>query len=190
MISKTAARAKRVMSIAAFCAALAGPFSAHAAAPQQCVSLEEAGAFKMRHLQSRLMVAALGCNQQAAYNTFVEHFRDHLVSAGGHLTNYYKRAGGQAALNRHITDLANVAGLRRAESPTDYCTHAWNLFWSLEQDPHALSKVADENIFGDIARPQMCTVTVATDLDRKSLGAQNATATFDATKAAADKSKP
>ncbi len=190
MFFMAAGRAKRVMSVAVVCAALAGPSAAHAAAPQQCVSVEEAGAFKMRHLQSRLMVAALGCNQQAAYNTFVEHFRDHLVSAGGHLTNYYKRAGGQAALNRHITDLANVAGLRRAESPTDYCTHAWNLFWSLEQDPHALNKVADENIFGDIARPQMCSVTVATDMDAKRPGSQNATAAYGTTKAAADKSKP
>ena len=100
------------------------------------------------------MVAALGCNQQAAYKTFVEHFRASLVSAGGYMTDYYKRiGGGQAALNKHITDLANAAGLHRAESPNEYCTQAWNLFWSLEQDPHALSKVAEDNIFQAIAQP-------------------------------------
>jgi hypothetical protein len=156
------------------------------AAELHCTSLEEAEAFRLRHLQSRLMVAALGCNQQAAYNTFVEHFKPTLAGAGFKITDYFKRiGGGQTALNRHITELANAAGLSRAEDPAGFCKQTWELFWSLEQDPRTLSKIAETNLLAT-PQPKSCSVTVAAGADTLP---QNVTATFDATKAAADKLK-
>ncbi len=177
---------RRTAAVLAASLMLLAPSVASAAQVMKCSSLEEAGAFRIRHLQSRLMVAALGCNQQAAYNTFVESFRPELVSAGTRLTDYFVRTGGgQNALNRHITELANAAGLSRAEDPNGYCKHAWELFWHLGQDPSTLLKIAEANVLLT-EQPQSCTVTVATGAG---IPPQNVTATFDAAKAAADKSK-
>jgi hypothetical protein len=162
MSSAPVNRAMRALTALVAMACMGAATASHAADVQmKCGSLEEAEAFRLRHLQSRLMVAALGCNQQAAYNAFVEHFRPTLAAAGGRIIAYFVRTGGgQAALNRHITELANSAGLSRAEDPDGYCKGAWELFWSLEQDPLALSKIADANTL-QMVSPQSCTVTVA-----------------------------
>ena len=183
-------RAKRVVAavLAVCCLAPAclATTVATAAETLACASLEESAAFRMRHLQSRLMVSALSCNQQAAYNTFVEHFRATLVDSGSRLNDYFQRVGGgQSALNRHITDLANAAGLSRAENPDTYCKEAWDVFWNLEQNPQLLTRFAEESLFTVIAQPKSCAVTVAGPLNGSP---QNVTAAFDAAKAAADKS--
>jgi hypothetical protein len=187
MQSKPGRRLKRVtVALAALLSTAPMAAMPLQAAELHCASLEEAEAFRLRHLQSRLMVAALGCNQQAAYNTFVEHFRPTLAGAGGTITQYFKRiGGGQPALNRHITELANAAGLSRAENPNGFCKQTWELFWSLEQDPRTLSKIAETNLL-TTPQPKSCAVTVAAGADTSP---QNVTATFDATKAAADKLK-
>jgi hypothetical protein len=181
-------RAKHAVMAAAAACFMWAPVAAQAnAAKSVCTSTEEAEAFRLRHLQSRLMVAALGCNQQAAYNTFVEHFRDHLVTSGGRITGYFQRTGGgQAALNRHITELANAAGLYRAEDPDGFCKQAWELFWLLEQDPMTLHKIAETNMLTSIAEFKNCSVTVAA---QAGTDPKNVTATFDATKAAVQKSE-
>ena len=179
---------KRAMRVAAALVAvsMAAPCVAQAAETLKCASVEEGDAFRLRHLQSRLMVAALGCNQQAAYNTFVDHFRPTLVSAGGKITDYFKRVGGgQSALNQHITELANAAGLSRAEDPATFCKQTWEMFWLLEQDPQTLTKIAEGNLL-KTPQPQSCSVSVAAGALTP---AKNITAAFDATKAAAEKSK-
>ena len=186
MHSKSVNRATRVTAALVAALSLATPLAAQAAETLRCASLEEGDAFRLRHLQSRLMVAALGCNQQAAYNTFVEHFRPSLVSAGGKITDYFKRiGGGQPALNQHITELANAAGLSRAEDPDGFCKQTWELFWLLEQDPRTLTKIAEGNLLAT-PQPKSCSVTVAAGAETP---AKNVTATFDATKAAVGKSK-
>ena len=131
------------------------------------------------------MVAALGCNQQAAYNTFVEHFRGSLVSAGGLLTDYFGRNGGQPALNRHITELANAAGLSRAEDPAGFCAQTWQLFWNLEQEPQTLTTTAETNVLVTVMHPQNCAVGITT---QAAASPGNTTAAFDAAKAAVGKS--
>ena len=138
---------KPALAVAAVLA-LAPPALAGEAA-MTCISGEEAAAFRMRHLQSRLMVAALSCNQQEAYNTFVEHFRNDLVNAGGRITSYFQRVGGgQTALNKYITDLANAADLSRAEDPDGFCGKSWPLFWALEQDPRMISNIGRRQCAG------------------------------------------
>lgn len=108
-----------------------------------CVSSDEAAALRLRDLQSRLMVAALSCNQQVAYNTFVEKFRPSLTSAGQQIVAYFKRTGGgEPALNRHLTQLANAAGLARAEEPEQYCGDTWAMFLLLEEEPQGLPSMA------------------------------------------------
>lgn len=123
--------------------AAAVPATAYAKDAANCVSSDEAAAFRMRDLQSRLMVAALSCNQLTAYNTFVERFRPTLASAGKRLVSYYQRTGGgEPALNRHLTELANAAGLSRAEAPEKYCGDTWAMFLLLEDEPAGLPTMA------------------------------------------------
>ncbi|MEQ9449134.1 MAG: hypothetical protein RLN70_09560 [Rhodospirillaceae bacterium] len=151
-----------VVVVLAMAAGLA-PASAAAELPA-CLSAEEQHAFNLRHLQSRFMVAALACNQREAYNEFVIRFRPALARAGERLIGYFTRAGGgQAAINKHITDLANAAGLRRAEDPDSYCARTWRLFWQLEQAPPDLPKVAAGNLIADIALPPVCETNVAVE---------------------------
>jgi hypothetical protein len=140
---------KRKMACYAASVALAGLVAAAIPAPAfakdaaTCVSSEEAAAFQMRDLQSRLMVAALSCNQLTAYNSFMERFRPTLSSAGLRLVSYYKRTGGgEPALNRHLTEMANAAGLLRAEAPEQYCGDTWAMFLLLEDEPTGLPTMA------------------------------------------------
>lgn len=137
---------------------LAGmPGHGHATETLPCVSIEEAHAFNVRSLQSQFMVAALACNQREAYNRFVSHFRSYLKIANAELVSYFSRIGrGRSAVNAHVTDLANAAGLRRAESPASYCTRTWNLFWALEHDPRDLAKAATANHMPSMPRPPVC----------------------------------
>ncbi len=108
-----------------------------------------------------------------------------LVSSGNKITDYFKRiGGGQTALNQHITELANAAGLLRAEDPANFCKKTWELFWLLEQDPRTLTKIAEANTLATL-QPKSCSVTVATGAGTPP---QNVTATFDAAKAAAKQS--
>jgi hypothetical protein len=130
------------VALAGFVAA-AAPQPAFAKDAANCVSSEESAAFQMRDMQSRLMVAALSCNQLTAYNTFMEHFRPTLASAGRQLIAYYQRTGGgEPALNRHLTEMANAAGLSRAEAPEQFCGETWAMFLLLEDEPTGLSTMA------------------------------------------------
>ncbi len=140
------------------------PSATKAADSLPCVTPDESAAFDVRHLQSRFMVAALACNQRDAYNEFVTRFRPYLMDAGDHLIGYFKRTGrGQSAVNKHVTDLANAAGLRRAENPASYCTQAWNLFWSLRQAPLDIARIAATNPIQSVARPSVCIKTVSAE---------------------------
>lgn len=122
-----------------------------------CITAQEARAFSLRHMQSRLMVAGLACNQRDAYNNFVESFRPPLADAGSDLIGYFQRTGGgQTALNRHITELANVAGLYRAENPEGFCEETWNMFLLLEEEPSELEAQAVAHMLKDAGAPALC----------------------------------
>ncbi len=151
-----------VLALSVVLMAGSAPTVVLAADPLPCVTPDEAAAFDVRHLRSRFMVAALACNQRDAYNEFVTRFRPYLMDAGDRLIGYFARTGGgPGEINRHVTDLANAAGLRRAENPTSYCTQAWDLFWSLEQAPLDIAKIAASNTIKSMARPPVCIKTVS-----------------------------
>ena len=135
---------------------LAAPVSSRAA-DFQCVSSEEADAFALRQLQSRLMVAGLSCNQTVAYNDFVRHFQPRLAAAGVSLKGYFQRTGGgEPALNQHITTLANVAGLSRAEAPENFCSDTWTMFLLLEEEEDQLPIVAAKHVMPSAPGPEQC----------------------------------
>jgi hypothetical protein len=127
-------------------------------AAQPCASAEEAEAFRLRHLQSRLMVAGLSCGQKDAYNSFVLRHKPELGGFGPRLTAYYQRSGGQAALNRYVTDLANAAASIRSHDPFAFCNHTWTMFWELEQNPAQLRDIAAANPIPAITQPALCAI--------------------------------
>jgi len=154
------ARTAASLALAAIVAA-AVPATAFAKDGASCVSSDEAEAFRMRDLQSRMMVAALSCNQLTAYNTFVERFRPTLASAGKQIAAYYQRTGGgEPALNRHMTELANAAGLARAEEPEQYCGDTWAMFLLLEDEPSGLPTIAAKYRPG-VVTPAQCNMQEA-----------------------------
>ncbi|MSO98332.1 MAG: hypothetical protein EXR11_08960 [Rhodospirillaceae bacterium] len=125
-----------------------------------CASAEENQAFQLRHLQSRLVVAALSCGQADAYNAFVTRHKPDLGRYGPRLIGYYNRTGsGQAALNRYVTGLANAAASIRAADPVGFCTQTWQVFWDLEQDPSQLLTLAAAHPISSISQPALCEVS-------------------------------
>lgn len=145
---------------AGFCAivaAVAGLWAPMALAVNTCVSSEEAEAFRLRHLQTRLMVAGLSCGQQDAYNAFVTLHKPTLGDYGPRLIGYYKRSGGgQAALNRYVTELANAAAAIRSDDPEAFCTETWNVFWTLQEEPEKLETLAAANPIPAVSQPVPC----------------------------------
>ncbi len=137
------------MCVAAGLMALLTPLNAFA--QTACASDDEARGFTLRHLQSRLMVAALSCNQRDAYNTFVQHFMTELTIGGKALTAYFERTGGGA-----VTDIANGAGLSKASDSNGYCAAAWRVFWELEQAPERLVDIAMRNMVPSVSVPHAC----------------------------------
>jgi hypothetical protein len=148
---------RAVLGAAAVCGVMGAANPAGAGDLSTCITADEARAFSMRHLQSRLMVAGLACNQRDAYNNFVESFRPPLADAGANLIGYFQRTGGgQSALNRHVTELANVAGLYRAEDPEGFCQETWNMFLLLEEEPAELEAQAVAHLLKDAGSPALC----------------------------------
>lgn len=149
---------RAVVGAVAVCSVAVAAAPAHAASDlATCVTAEEATAFSLRHLQSRLMVAALACNQRDAYNNFVESHRSSLSDGGEDLISYFKRTGGgQPALNRHVTELANVAGLHRAEQPEAFCQQTWTMFLLLQDQPQELVATAVANMMEAAGYPKLC----------------------------------
>lgn len=147
-------RGRMLLAAASFAAVLGSSAMASAAA-MPCASNDEARGFVLRHLQSKLMVAALSCNQRDAYNTFMQRFMPELTSSGKAFAAYFTRTGlGTPALNSHVTEIANAAGLSRAANPR-YCEATWQLFWDLQQEPERLVEYAAENQMM-MAMPQSC----------------------------------
>ncbi|MBM3514835.1 MAG: hypothetical protein FJX59_14155 [Alphaproteobacteria bacterium] len=108
----------------------------------------------MRHLQSPLVVAALSCGQQQAYNSFVTRFQPELAAQGQRLIGYYQKSkNGVDSLNKAVTALANAASKLRAEDPQVFCTATWNLFWSLGREPDRLPAAAAENLMYAVPMP-------------------------------------
>jgi len=134
-----------------------------AAAATPCAQRSELEAIQMRHLQSRLMVAALSCNQQSAYNDFVSAFQSELTAHGTQLIAYFNRTKlGTAALNRTVTELANAAARQRAQNPEGFCGATWNQFWKLGEEPEGLMDAAMANVMYEVMPPLVCAAAPAT----------------------------
>jgi hypothetical protein len=99
-----------------------------------------------------LLTGASASAMECATSEEVEAFRlRHLQS------RYFERTGGgAAALNRHVTEIANAAGLDRAEKRDAYCRLTWDMFWKLSQAPQDLSVIAGSNMIASVEQPMLC----------------------------------
>lgn len=91
-------------------------------------------AVRARVVQSEMMVAALSCGLRSQYNAVVAEFETELVSHGQVLRSMFTRtygAGGQIALDRFVTKLANDASMRSNLARRAYCATAKRSFADL-----------------------------------------------------------
>ena len=92
-------------------ALVAASSPALAASPSACLQPAERAAIETRALQSRLMVAAISCRQEDAYNAFVRKFQPDLGGAYNRAEGHFRRLhGGQGRtrFNQFDTVLANA----------------------------------------------------------------------------------
>lgn len=116
-----------------------------------CVTSIDETALNTRYLQTELMVAALSCNEQARYNTFVTTFRSQIGAESASLRKLFKRVyggNGTRQLNAYVTRLANDAAMRSAaEGKQRYCAVAGGLFTqALATPPEAFARLTQSNL--------------------------------------------
>jgi len=126
-------RATVAVAAVAMSAGLAG------AAQAACTQGIEAGtlAKSVRTLQSDMMVAALSCNERAMYNAFAVGYRSDLQQHGHALKAHFKTnygGSGVKKLNAYVTELANDASIRHAQTGSAYCVAASSVLQELMAD--------------------------------------------------------
>ena len=125
--------------------------AATGASSASSLSLAEKTAFKVRHLQIELMVAALSCGRadyRMRYDTFALKYVTQLVAHGRVLRRYFARRygmNGTPRLDRYITAASNMASLRSMTTP-GFCAHSGDLF-------HAVTRNGYGRLSGFIAQP-------------------------------------
>jgi len=77
-----------------------------------------------RALQTRMMVAALTCDQRDAYGVFVTRFRTQLSVNADSLAVRFERQGGPTAVDRLVTRLANHAAADSTQDRDGFCARA------------------------------------------------------------------
>jgi hypothetical protein len=96
-----------------------------------CAKPEDLPPLRTRALQTELMVSALSCGESKNYNTFVSSFRPELVAQGKAMQAFFKREHGgkaQAATDKFVTQLANLASQRSSKNQAAFCAGTKTLF--------------------------------------------------------------
>jgi hypothetical protein len=148
--------------IGGLAALVAGP-----AIAQTCVQPAERAAFDVRALQSQLMVAALSCNQDAAYNAFVRKFQGELTGAYRGVQGHFRRTAGgahQRELDSFITQMANAQSQDQIRSGSQYCPMMTPIFGLAMAQPNveALAAFSQErNVLNPLTTPECGTSAAA-----------------------------
>lgn len=137
-----------------------------AAVAAECFGARERASLDVRVLQSKLMVAALMCNQRNEYNDFVVRFRPALRAHGRTLINYFDQtfdAAGKRQLDRFVTALANEASRESNIDRAGFCRDARLTLKSLVRQTATRLDARAFNGFvsGSRATAELCTLTAA-----------------------------
>ncbi|HEY8612312.1 MAG TPA: hypothetical protein VIL69_13595 [Roseomonas sp.] len=135
---------------------------------QTCVQPAEKAAFDVRALQSQLMVAALSCQQDEQYNTFVRQYNSELGGAYRGINAHYRRtagARGQSSLDGYITQLANAHSQDGIRQGSNFCRNVAPLFTAALAAPKSVDALAalavQNNLSNPHGRPECSTATPA-----------------------------
>ncbi len=106
-------------------------FSTAAGAQTRCASPTDQSAFDVAALKSQLSVLAVTCNEEDAYNRFVERFRGELVAKDAAVNAWFRRQYGRSAQQHYdafITLLANAQSDVGLHQGSDFCPRLNMLF--------------------------------------------------------------
>lgn len=111
-----------------------------------CASPVDAAALKTAVLQQELMVAALQCHEEGAYNRFVMTYRPELQSSDATLKAFFVRRGGEhgeAGYDAFKTKAANLSALEQARDTAAFCGDAHALFRAALSNQGSLMSFVD-----------------------------------------------
>jgi hypothetical protein len=131
------------------------------AAAGPCLQPAERAAFQVQALQSMLMVAALQCRQEDAYNAFVGRFRPELIGAHRAVSAHFRRAGsGMRGMDEHVTSLANAHSQDGIRQGAQFCANVaplWRQVMALGSGAD-LARLSEEHRITQIHRAAACPV--------------------------------
>jgi hypothetical protein len=121
-------RSAAAIVAAGVAASLVAPAAMAAVPSGGCAQGQVVEALQVRALHSRLMVAALSCQAETEFNTFVRRFDHVLTRSGRQMADWFAPRGGRRALNDYVTSLANKASLDSMSDRFGFCRAAHDLF--------------------------------------------------------------
>jgi len=148
-------------------AGLAALAVATPAMAQTCIRPAEKAAFDVRSLQSQLMVAALLCQQDEQYNSFVRQYQGQLSGAWEGMSGYYRRANGNTGVrvrDNFVTELANVQQMDSGRQGSNFCRNVAPLFTAAMAAPRTTEALATLAVQNNLSNPHgrsECTDTPA-----------------------------
>src|SRR5471032_3194358 len=128
------------------CATIALLALSNSALAAGCASPVDAAALKTAVLQQELMVAALQCHEEGAYNRFVMTYRPELQSSDATLKAFFVRRGGEhgeAGYDAFKTKAANLSALEQARDTPAFCGDAHALFRAALSNQGSLMSFVD-----------------------------------------------
>jgi len=118
----------RRLSAVSLVAALVLTNGAAGAASPYCATPREAEALRVRSLQNKLMVAALMCDEQPRYDTFIGQYGPALTAHGRVMIDYFAKRHGAKRVKRvmddYVTAQANVHSLDSMANRDEFCQKA------------------------------------------------------------------
>jgi hypothetical protein len=137
----------------------------NASAAELCATAQDLTAMQVAAVQQKLMVAALSCNNTAAYNDFVAAYQPDLVASDQALQAFFMRLNadtGASDYDSFKTKLANTASMRSSGNTRNYCRTAQATFKAAlgERRQSLRSFVLAEPMLAD-ARYAVCGETIA-----------------------------
>ena len=124
-----------------------------------CMQPAEKTAFELHSLQSALMVAALNCRQEDAYNSFVTRFRGDLGGAYRGVSGHFRRTGGGTRrLDQYITNLANAHSQDGIRQGSAFCGNVEPLWQQVmaSRSGAELARLHQERNIGSIHGLETC----------------------------------
>lgn len=150
--------------LAGLCA-VAISMPALAAGGGACMQPAEKTAFEVHSLQSALMVAALNCRQEDAYNSFVTRFRGDLGGAYRGVSGHFRRTGGGTRkLDQYITNLANAHSQDGIRQGSAFCSNVEPLWQQVmaSRNGAELARLHQERNIGSVHGLETCATRKAT----------------------------